>query len=279
MGSDSSVLADIFRIILILINICFVLIGLALMACGIVVKFFLGVILKSSLLTGALEDVYQGINKGQEVPKNLDFGAFTNEAGLALIIIGVIIFGISIFACCGACYKWRPFLVVFSILVIILVIGEAAATGLLASKTSPIHENARKELKNLLKVEYNCAGTNAFSATLNLLMFGMNCCGINGQDDFKTLALKYKDASVKIPPSCCKLVEEDNKKKPMECQKSPTGDNSYQTGCYDSFLNLLTSGNKWAIPIVVAVMLLQVLEVVFSAYIIRNIGKGSVGAV
>ncbi|KAK6172280.1 hypothetical protein SNE40_015975 [Patella caerulea] len=277
MGSISSPLAVIFRLLLIFLNIVFVLVGLIFMALGIVVKFFLGTILQSSLMSGTVKDIYDDISKDQPIPKNLEFGTFTNDAGLALIILGVILFGISVFACCGACYKWRPFLIIFCCLVIVLLLGEVTATGLLISKSSPVHDKARKELVSQLK-NYNVDGSDGFSATFNLFMVGMKCCGVNGQDDFTDLALKYKGNSVTIPPACCKTMP-DNAEALQQCQNAPTSDNSYTEGCYDAFLNLINSGNKWAIPVLVVIFIIQLLEVIFAAYVIRDIGKGSVGPV
>ena len=87
------------------------LVSLALIVGGVVLKFFANTLVSLLGDFGAVTDVTKldlGIPEMADV-KELPF---LDDVGLFFIIFGCILFVISFCACCGACYQWRPLLIV-----------------------------------------------------------------------------------------------------------------------------------------------------------------------
>ncbi|KAK6172283.1 hypothetical protein SNE40_015977 [Patella caerulea] len=211
----------IIRCFMVLVNLLSLIVGITMFGYGLYVRFFLRPFL-NNYFTDTVKDIFKEINQNSTVPDNLKIYDFTCNVALSLIFVGLVLVILSIIACVGA-FKSLPLLVLFSFLILAMIIAEIAVVSLVIPVTSPIHDDSKNDLLNNLK-SYDVNGSDDFSATMNILMLGLDCCGINGQDDFDNLTMIYKGVNVKIPPACCKIAP--GEKTLLNCENNATNSNS-----------------------------------------------------
>ncbi|KAG0726990.1 Tetraspanin-11 [Chionoecetes opilio] len=147
-------------------------------------------------------------------------------AAYILIATGCIIFFISFLGCFGALKEVKCMLLTYFIMVlllfIILLIGgilgyvfkDKAATSIKHTMVGSIREYGAEKFEHITK---------AWDETQQ----AMNCCAIENQAEWmKNKA--FSSGGNKVPVSCCK---KDSDGEFLNCQRSPTEDNSYTDGC------------------------------------------------
>ncbi|XP_033728409.1 CD63 antigen-like [Pecten maximus] len=147
----------------------------------------------------------------------LDFveGQFSSAAAL-LIAVGVIIFFIAAFGCCGAWKENYVCVMIFSVLLGIVFILEIA--GGIAGYV--LHDKVEDGVKTLM--EDSMKRYNADPTIWDLVQKDFKCCGTtNGTDWVSANNGTY-------PKSCCK-------KDAATCDGKGTG--IYTEGCLDAFVN------------------------------------------
>lgn len=257
------------KVILVLLNIFFVLISLALLAVGVIVKFFAAKLVGPLLGTITSAATNSGFNipdldKVEELP-------FLDQIGVALIIFGSILLVISFCACCGACCEWRPLLVVFVLLMIILVIAQAVVGGLFLATDSTLHDNIKKTIVDKIRSDYKYNDQNdVFSIAINLMNYLLQCCGMSGYADFEI---------TNVSPTCClKEIIEDSSYtylasatlckngKPLPTDVNPQG-------CYSKLQDLISNNLTIGAVVLALLLLLQVIEIIFAIVIIKDVGS------
>lgn len=275
------------RTILIILNMAFVLVSLALIGVGVVLRFYPNYLIKiMGTLEKLLEDnpvgntVGNQINLTQlhlpgkdELNKIVEF-PFLKEAGIALLVFGCVLFIIAFSACCGACCKSRLLLMVFIILMSVLVLAQAVVGGLFLAKSSPLHEKIKEELSKQMQKQYSYNATgehNVFSFAINLMNYLLECCGVTGLADFK-----HGDPV----SSCCKRELADNTTLRSKCltppMHPPYADFNTE-GCYDKLQGWAVSNVVLAADILTLILLLQVILIVFAYLNVKD--DNSVGPV
>lgn len=264
------------RLLLVLLNLVILLVSLAVLAVGILLKFFAGVVTK--LLLGTTSALSSADKTRFNIPDVSDIESlpFVSEIGVALIIFGVILFCISFFGCCGACCKYRPLLIVFVVLLSILVIAQAVIGGLFLAKESILHKTIKDKVGDKVKTDFVAKGNDVFSFSINIMQYLMGCCGIRGWEDFPGAK----------PPSCCNKTIIDGRSPDWDIQKAACYSNpttapaSYYSpkGCYvllqDKVLDHLTIAGV----ILAVILFVQVLEILFACLIVKDVNDhGKVG--
>ncbi|KAK6172284.1 hypothetical protein SNE40_015978 [Patella caerulea] len=233
----------IIRCFLVLVNIFSMIVGLTVLGFGLYIRFPLRPFL-SQYFTDTVKDIYKEINQNSTVPGILDtLDDFTYTVAMTLFFVGLVLVILSVIACVGA-FKSSPLLVL-------------------------IHDPSRDKLLNNLK-NYDVNGSDNFSATMNILMLGLDCCGINGQDDFDNLTMIYKGVNVKIPPACCKMAP--GEKTLLNCENNATNSNSETEGCYDAFHRVLMHQVNW-LAFTVLFILMQILQFCASYHVIVHYNR------
>ncbi|XP_041372682.1 tetraspanin-18-like [Gigantopelta aegis] len=260
------------RFLLITLNVIFMIVGISVFACGILLKWFLGELLKNSIVKTMVESAFREITKDSVVPNTLEFGPLTQGAALALMIIGGILFLLSFMACCGACCQWRPLLWLFSIFLVVFVIAEIVVFTLMLTPNSAIHLNARDALTDTLHLSYRPQTGDPFTATADLVMISMKCCGVSGPDDFFNMSLVYDvngmEQETEVPPSCCSesVIQTVDY---VDCAQNPTTNNTFQIGCYDAMFVKVEPWRSWLITGLVVGVIFQLIEVVCAVYAVK----------
>ncbi|XP_071095360.1 tetraspanin-18-like [Haliotis cracherodii] len=265
--------------VLVLLNIIFVLLSLVLVVVGVILKFFPGVLMQF-LFDGVKDITHFKLPDGSS---DLNTVPLLDELGLAVLIFGVVLFGVSFLACCGACYKLRIFLGLFCVLVLILILSVATVGGLFFNRDSPMHSKIKNEFKKQVHDDYKGPkNTDVFSLLINILSYSLNCCGMAGPDDFDHTApwtnynLSGRTFHIDVTPACC--VHSFLKANDLTCAvKQPAGFDQNKTntmGCYDKILDDVHNNQKFGIIGIVVIIVLLALEAVFAVALIRSINKG-----
>ncbi|KAL8573887.1 hypothetical protein ACOMHN_029335 [Nucella lapillus] len=262
------------RVVLLILNFFFLVIALSLIAVGVLLKFFVKELVEP-ILGAVSASLDQSTKDSFNIP-DLDKVAdlpFVGEIGIAFLAFGCVLFFISFMACCGACYKWRPLLIVFVIVMAILVISQGVVGGLFLAKDSVLHNTIKESLGDKVKDEFEADGDDAFSFAINIMHYLLGCCGIRGKMDFNGSR----------PPSCClrEIIDGDNS---MTARKqgcvnkppfAPEADYN-QKGCYVLLQDKVLSRLTLAAIVLAAILFLQVLEIVFAILIVKEVNDDKV---
>lgn len=262
-------ISSIGRIILVVLNLVFVLVSLALIAVGVIFKYFASEILS---ILGSVDKV-AGTLKTDLAIGDLDLKEIANfpflaDVGVALIVFGCVLLVIAFCACCGACCKSRVLLFVFIITMSVLVLSQAVVGGLFLAKSSPLHEKIKSELKDQMRDKYDPRATkDAFSFCINVMNYLLDCCGITGPADFNN----------SLPVlSCCKRTFVDTSV--GKCITPSIYPDRFNTkGCYDKLQDKVLENTLLAGVVLGLLLLIQVILIVFAVLIVKD--ENSVGPI
>ncbi|KAJ8265555.1 hypothetical protein COCON_G00146540 [Conger conger] len=189
--------------------------------------------------------------------------ASSSVAPLVVIGVGVVIFFVSFFGCCGAWKESYCMVTTFAILVSIIIIIEiAAAIGgyIFWGKLSGI---VNDELKDMISKYKN--GTRDFRKSIDNLQKCLNCCGMNSTADWKYLR---KDKT-SVPDSCCKNITQG-------CGNGNMHNDVvvYQKGCRIALEAFLRKNVLWVVIAALVIAFLQIMGVVFACLLMKGIRSG-----
>ncbi|XP_041654858.1 CD63 antigen [Cheilinus undulatus] len=225
------------KILLFFFNFIFWLCGLALIIVGILVQ----VALHRSI---AIKD------------------ASASGAPIVVIGVGVVIFFIAFFGCCGAWKENQCMITMFAILLSLLIIVQIAAAiagYIFRNKLSTIVQDS---LVDMIP-KYN--SSSQFKETVDKLQEDLKCCGVNSSTDWKNI---FPEKNT-VPDSCCKNVT-------TNCGVGAMTDPNkvYQEGCHDAMEAFLKKNIQWVIVAALVIAFLQVMGIVFACLLIRGIRSG-----
>ncbi|KAL3885724.1 hypothetical protein ACJMK2_025769 [Sinanodonta woodiana] len=269
MGFGSSI----GRLVLIIINLVFLLVGIGLLVLGLIVRF--GQKIYKPLLDETLKILE---TTGQKVSNDFKFNA--DELGnillslsVGLIVAGIILSIFTLFGCCGGCYKNKCMLFLYAAIIVVLLVAEIIAIGILYGKKDII----KQPLKDSLKDYKGANGTDLLSLGWNIVMLQFHCCGIENYTDFlvgkdwQTITYGGMSKTLATPLMCCKEPAKDL----PTCAISPineTMSNAY-TGCFDKIWDLTLGNTAMAVGILVGCGVFQILLIVFAYTIYKSKDK------
>jgi len=157
------------------------------------------------------------------------FGGQFNAAAILLIIVGIIVFFIGFFGCCGAYKENHCMLMTFTVLLGIVFILEVAAA--IAAKI------LNNELRQLVRNKMNDAIVNyqpgKSAQVWNKTQEKLHCCGSVNYTDWKNNPGLSNTSSV--PDSCCKTVSPDCGKGTLS---DPDPTQIYHDGCANTLIGM-----------------------------------------
>ncbi|KAJ8390491.1 hypothetical protein AAFF_G00102880 [Aldrovandia affinis] len=186
-----------------------------------------------------------------------------SAAPLALIAVGVIIFFISFFGCCGAWKESHCMVTTFAVLlslIIIIEIGTAIAGYIFRGKLNGIVHDGLKDMISNYK-----NSTDDFRKSVDKLQEDMKCCGANSSTDWGS----FMSGGDSVPDSCCKNVT-----KSCGVGAMLDGSKVYQEGCQVAVEALLRKNTLWVIVGAVVIAFLQIMGIVFACLLMRGIRSG-----
>ncbi|XP_063737646.1 LOW QUALITY PROTEIN: CD63 antigen [Eleginops maclovinus] len=182
---------------------------------------------------------------------------------IVVIIVGVIIFFIAFFGCCGAWKENHCMVTTFAILVFMIIVIEVAAAisgYVYREKLSVVVEDSLADMINNYK-----NSTDDFRLAVDTLQENSQCCGSNSSSDWKNFGPDENS----VPDSCCVKVNKD-------CGVGTMTNAAivHQTGCHDALLKLLQDNLQWVIVGALVIAALQILGIVFACCLMRGIRSG-----
>ncbi|XP_061591298.1 CD63 antigen [Cololabis saira] len=189
--------------------------------------------------------------------------ASASGAPIVLIGVGVLIFFIAFFGCCGAWKENYCMVTTFAVLLSLIIIAEIAAAiagYVFRNKLSTVVQDSLTEMINSYK-----NGTAEFKASVDGMQENWKCCGVNSSADWRN----FDPDGNTVPDSCCLNVSKD-------CGKGAMADKTkvYQTGCHDVIEAALKKNIQWVIVAALVIALLQIMGIVFACMLMRGIRSG-----
>lgn len=239
------------RVFLVIFNLLFVLVGLALVVVG-------------ALLKGGADFLDLLGDFVKQIP-GLD------QLAGALIGLGCAIFIIGILGTCGSCCNVKCMLVLYAIIVIIITLTECILVALLfTGKLDNTIRDGLSSLTSKYKVPpdlTNIDSTDIISRLIDKLYIELQCCD-------------YKNNTVDdIPPTCCKGVTRETLdggdiSSLANCVSSPdTLNSNIGQDCIDAIMDLIKQNQSYVIGVGVGVLVVELLCIVFSFWICHQISK------
>ncbi|XP_034551167.1 CD63 antigen [Notolabrus celidotus] len=225
------------KFLLFLFNFIFWLCGLALIVVGILVQ----VALHKTLM---IKD------------------ASASGAPIVVIGVGVVIFFIAFFGCCGAWKENYCMVTMFAVLlslVIIVQIAAAIAGYVFRNKLSTIVQDSLVDMID----KYN--STSQFKETVDKLQEDLKCCGVNSSADWRA----FKPDRKSVPDSCCVNVTAGCG---VGALATPAKLN--KEGCHDAVVAFLNKNIQWVIVAALVIAFLQIMGIVFACMLMRGIRSG-----
>ena len=97
--------------------------------------------------------------------------------------LGVIVVAISYLGCNGAWRESKSFLFLYTILMLAMIVAQVLLF-LYASEGHFLHDNARDVMKESMKPYKNWNHTTSLLKLWEMASSGLQCCGVDGYDDF-----------------------------------------------------------------------------------------------
>ncbi|CAL1606459.1 unnamed protein product [Knipowitschia caucasica] len=189
--------------------------------------------------------------------------ASASGAPILLIALGVIVFLVAFFGCCGAWKENFCMMTMFATLMALIIMAEfaAAIAGYVfrGKVTNVVQDSLADMISN-----YNSSSPE-FRDTVDKLQHDLKCCGVNSSADWRSFSAEGNT----VPDSCC-ITETEG------CGRGTLSDSSkvYQTGCHEKVEDLLKANIQWIIVAALIIALLQILGVVFACLLMRGIRRG-----
>lgn len=189
--------------------------------------------------------------------------ASASGAPIVIIAIGVVIFFIAFFGCCGAWKENYCMVTTFAILLVLIILVEIAAAiagYIYRNKISAVVEDSLTDMITNYK-----NGTAEFKKSVDKMQEDLLCCGGNSSSDWRDFG---PDRNT-VPDSCCVVVSPG-------CGVGAMTDAAkvHQKGCHDALEALLKKNILWVIVAALVIAFLQILGIVFACLLMRGIRSG-----
>ncbi|XP_053408746.1 tetraspanin-18-like [Mercenaria mercenaria] len=265
------------RLLLVLINIVFLLIGLAITVCGFILRYAKA-LYEPFLETGMnqLQKVLTETNLASFKVTDIDIGEVVMSLAIGLIIGGLVLVGISFLGCCGACCKVRFMLWLYAIVIIVFVVVEAVGIGLLYGKPDMV----KGQLKSQMSEYEGLKSEKVFSLGWNIIMIQFQCCGVDSYEDFDMSAQsKWNNPGIsgvttlETPIACCKTLPSSQTATEFNCAMKATlteDISNYKTGCYQTIWKSSFGNTAIAVPVLVICGIVQVLFIIFAIMVAKS---------
>lgn len=252
------------RVLLIVLNILFLIIGIALSVVGGLLKWNTSAIV--SLVEGHIVPLMKQHGGKQEVVETVvRLTQSLAPFGLAIFVVGIIILVLCVLGLFGAICNSRLLLIVYLILHGILVVGEIIVVIIYAVKPNILTDPLKATIETMTQNYVSIDSSDTDSMVMKAIMFALQCCGSNNGEDFKN-STKFKRNQVydgttytlQYPVPCCKF---DQNNKPMgRCPANfDTVNSNIKQGCWTALKGYIDRYGMIAVYISIGVILLQVI--------------------
>lgn len=262
--------------VLVVFNVIFALFGLVFMVVGFVVRF------GSHLLDDMLQDFYSAIQKLMEQAgshsslSSFNLGDYLQSATLAFILLGAFFFLLGIVGCIGACCKIKSCLIVYTVVIGIIILGEVVFVVLIFTVRDQLTTSLQTPLYDSLDDFIGINSSDAISLGWNFAMTTFKCCGVENYTDFEVHAKHWQRQyfNLIVPIACCKLngsFTDVSTRMNLTCATEPTLDNAnIHQGCYNALVDFLVDNSDIMIGVGASIAGIEILMFIFAICVCRE---------
>ncbi|KAL4229535.1 Tetraspanin [Mactra antiquata] len=277
-----SFLTGLCRVFIVVVNIFFLLIGLAFFGLGLFLRF------GSAIINDYIDSVKQQLEAsatdstvGTLDLSNFDISEMLFGLALGLIFFGLFLIIITVFGCCGGCCKIKWMLIAYVVICGVLLIAQIVVIGILYGSPDTFHDPAKQKLVDQIQSDYvGLLGTDIVSMGWNVIMQQMKCCGVNDYKDFTGAAKWVIDYSsvgtgytLMTPLSCCKTLPSSDDLSCAAIGTATETNNYLNTGCYDEIWDIALGNQSIMIGVLVGVGVFQIALIVIGILLLLEIRK------
>ncbi|XP_068630034.1 CD63 antigen-like [Battus philenor] len=183
---------------------------------------------------------------------------FYTSAPIVLIIVGIIVFIVAFFGCCGAVKENHCMIVTFSVFLLIIFIAELAVGIAGYVKHQDLQTSIVRHLNETIK---DYPTDKDVKSTFDILQTDLKCCGIYGPED-------WKNNSIPIPDTCCAGQEIKNGSAAACTPDSPS---FHKVGCLQKLVPFFNDMALLLGGVGLGIALVQLLGVIFACCLARSI--------
>jgi CD63 antigen len=176
-----------------------------------------------------------------------------------MIIVGIIVFLVSFFGCCGAVKENHCMIITFSVLLLVIFALELGAgiTGYMMGG----------EISGMLESRLNSTmrqyeGVEDIRHSWDIMQHDLQCCGMNGPTDWNQIGLRDNA----VPDSCCKELPAHGK-----CDSNSI--HLYEDGCMLRLKAAIESSALILGGVGVGIAIVQLIGVIFACCLARSIRR------
>jgi len=196
---------------------------------------------------------------------NADFAFFegqaVNHVAILLIGIGLIIFTIGFFGCCGAYRENHCMILTFAVLLGIVFVVEIAAAIAAHIMRTQIDELLKD---TMIRTSRNYPKGKAVKEAWDHIQHDLGCCGAKNFTDWSDNI----NLNNSVPDSCCVVYKQDCG---VDFFRSGQTTEIYTVGCEEKFLDASQIAVIAVIVVAVVVSIVQVVGVVLACFLAGSI--------
>jgi len=278
-------------IIILTINIIFLLAGAAVMSFGIVILANPQLILDGVNMIPGFSDVNYIISVEE---------AFVSS-GIALTVIGSVVFVTSLLGLIGSCVQRKGILIAYLVINVLTLLTQLALIIYVSVDVHVVQSHVEKLMFQGLKNEFEPVfidgngnihnSTKAGATAWQNLQFEYGCCGASGFKDFSNFdwrhrATYYNDSN-HVPPSCCSLITPfiipknvDNFVNLDGCLNGVPTNVSYLNtqNCYQALIHEINA-TAYTVATFACLIALQILVLLLTMFMLGAVNDKDVGIV
>lgn len=179
-------------------------------------------------------------------------------APLVLIGVGVVIFIVAFFGCCGAVKENQCMIITFSILLVAIFILEVSAGVFGYIRRNEVGTMLEDKLNTTIYEYYK---NEEIRKTWDIAQHEGECCGIRGPKDWH-LVMKNDT----LPHTCCPNTADDG-----SC--TITTPNHYTASCFDKLRDMFSNYATVIGGIAIGISVFQLVGVLFACVLARSIRR------
>ncbi|KAK2579293.1 hypothetical protein KPH14_008251 [Odynerus spinipes] len=178
-----------------------------------------------------------------------------------LIVVGIFVFIIAFFGCCGALRESTCMVLVFAVSLSFVLIMELSA----AIAAYALQDSVKSLLENKINITMHEYETNVEArSAVDFMQSRLHCCGYNGTSDWNGI-LSDKENSQGVPDSCCAWDMITNNE--TDCAVA------YSTGCISRLSIIIHRSALYIGTGAVAIALIQMTGIMFACMLGRAIRR------
>ncbi|KAM6231208.1 CD63 antigen [Spheniscus humboldti] len=188
--------------------------------------------------------------------------ASASSTPVAILVLGVIIFFISFFGCCGAWKESYCMVTTFAVLLSIIFLVEIAA----AIAGYVFKDKVRSVLEDGLWDAMRKYGEDEpLTEAVDELQRDFACCGANNYTDWSTIErFKVNDT---VPRSCCRVNT-------TSCNVHPSPATVYEKGCLQGIEAWMKKNILTVAAVALGIAFFEILGIIFACCLMKGIRSG-----